>query len=54
MAYENLQKAQKRDVNVESAASVRTETPAEALGYNSTPWTSEEQKLLEQVPSLFV
>jgi len=48
MAYENLQKGQKRDVVVESPASERTETPAEAMGLNTGPWTKDEQKLLEQ------
>ena len=50
MAYENVSKGQKRDIVVESAASQRTETAAELLGFNNTaPWGPEEQKLLEQV-----
>jgi hypothetical protein len=49
MAYQNLEKTKKRDLPQESEASERTETPAEALGFNNTPWTAEEQKLLEQV-----
>merc|ERR1711973_576297 len=53
MAYQNLQKGQKRDVVVESEASQRTETPAEALGFNPAPWTSDEQKLLEQALKTF-
>merc|ERR1712096_514115 len=48
MAYENLEKGKKRDVVVESPASQRTETAAEALGLNTAPWQPEEQKLLEQ------
>ena len=48
MAYQNLEKGKKREVVVESEASQRTETPAEAMGFNPTPWTPEEQKLLEQ------
>jgi len=48
MAYENLEKQKKRDLQNESEASVRTETPAEAMGFNNAPWTPEEQKLLEQ------
>jgi len=49
MAYENVSKGQKRDIVVESAASQRTETAAELLGFNNTaPWGPEEQKLLEQ------
>jgi len=49
-AYENLEKQQKkRDVKVDDAeASKRTETAAEAQGLNVTPWTADEQKLLEQ------
>jgi hypothetical protein len=49
MAYQNLEKGKKREIQVESEASERTETPAEALGFNPAPWTAEEQKLLEQV-----
>lgn len=49
MAFENLQKSQKRDTTVvECAADLRVETPAEAMGLNTTPWAAEEQKLLEQ------
>ena len=33
----------------ESEASLRTETPAEMMGLNNSPWSPEEQKLLEQV-----
>jgi len=53
MAYQNLQKGQKREVVVESEASQRTETAAEALGFNNSPWTSDEQKLLEQALKTF-
>ena len=47
-AYENLEKQKKRDVKVESEASERMESAAEAQGLNVTPWTPDEQKLLEQ------
>lgn len=47
-AYENLEKTKKREVTVESEASERTETAAEAQGLNVTPWSDDEQKLLEQ------
>jgi len=48
-AYENLEKQKKKDVKVDDAeASVRTETAAEVQGVNLTPWSAEEQKLLEQ------
>jgi DnaJ family protein C protein 2 len=49
-AYENLEKQQKKkDVKVDNAeASIRTETAAEVQGINVTPWSAEEQKLLEQ------
>ena len=48
-AYENLEKQKKREVKVDDVeASTRTETAAEAQGLNVSPWTSEEQKLLEQ------
>ena len=48
-AYENLEKQKKREVKVDDAeASTRTETAAEAQGLNVSPWSSEEQKLLEQ------
>lgn len=48
-AYENLEKQKKRDIKVDDVeASTRTETAAEAQGINVSPWTSEEQKLLEQ------
>ena len=48
-AYENLEKQKKREVKVDdSEASTRTETAAEAQGLNVTPWSNEEQKLLEQ------
>lgn len=47
-AYENLEKQKKRDVKVETEASKRTETAAEMQGLNVTPWTEDEQKLLEQ------
>ena len=47
--YENLEKQKKREVKVDdSEASTRTETAAEAQGLNVSPWSSEEQKLLEQ------
>lgn len=49
-AYENLEKERvKKHVKVDIVeASTRTETAAEAQGLNVSPWTSEEQKLLEQ------
>ena len=48
-AYENLEKQKKREVKVDdSEASTRTETAAEAQGLNVSPWSNEEQKLLEQ------
>lgn len=33
----------------ESKGTERTETPADQQGLNPTPWTPDEQKLLEQV-----
>ena len=33
----------------ESEASQRTETAAEMMGINNSPWNPDEQKLLEQV-----
>jgi len=53
MAFEKLQQSQKRDVKVESEASQRTETPAEAMGLNTEPWSADEQKLLEQALKTF-
>lgn len=48
-AYENLEKQKKREVKVDDAeASTRLESAAEAQGLNVTPWTAEEQKMLEQ------
>ena len=48
-AYENLEKQKKREIKVDDAeASTRTESAAEAQGLNVTPWTNDEQKLLEQ------
>lgn len=48
-AYENLEKQKKRDVKVDDAeASTRLETAAEVQGLNVSPWTAEEQKMLEQ------
>ncbi|TRY61199.1 hypothetical protein TCAL_01484 [Tigriopus californicus] len=47
-AYENLEKQKKRDVKVESEASTRTESAAEAQGINVSPWSPDEQQLLEQ------
>ena len=38
---------------VESEASERTETAAEAQGLNVTPWSDDEQKLLEQALKTF-
>jgi DnaJ family protein C protein 2 len=53
-AYENLEKQKKRDVKVDDAeASTRLETAAEVQGLNVTPWSSEEQKLLEQALKTF-
>merc|ERR1712106_423887 len=57
MAYENLQKGQKKEVleraAKESEASQRTETTSEMMGIKNTPWTPEEQKLLEQALKTF-
>eukprot|EP00095_Tigriopus_kingsejongensis_P006425 maker-scaffold469_size162558-snap-gene-0.27 protein:Tk06425 transcript:maker-scaffold469_size162558-snap-gene-0.27-mRNA-1 annotation:"hypothetical protein DAPPUDRAFT_312603" len=47
-AYENLEKGKKRDVKVESEASMRTESAAEVQNVNLTPWSPEEQQMLEQ------
>ena len=52
-AYENLEKTKKREVKVESEASERTETAAEAQGLNVAPWSDDEQKLLEQALKTF-
>jgi len=52
MAYENLQKGQKKEVleraAMESEATERTDSLAEQAGLNPSPWTPDEQKLLEQ------
>lgn len=57
LAYENLQKGQNKKVlevaAKESEASLRTETPAEMMGLNNSPWSPEEQKLLEQALKTF-
>merc|ERR1719507_1376632 len=56
-AYENLQKGQKKEVlercAEESKGTERTETPADQQGLNPTPWTPDEQKLLEQALKTF-
>merc|ERR1719300_1160629 len=57
LAYENLQKGQKKEViergTKEQAkeASQRLETPAEMMG--NVPWSADEQKLLEQALKTF-
>ena len=38
----------------ESEASQRTETSSEMMGINNSPWNPDEQKLLEQVESLYL
>jgi len=57
LAYENLQKGQKKEVlervNKESECSKRLDTPADLLGINNSPWAAEEQKLLEQALKTF-
>merc|ERR1712034_293551 len=57
MAYENLQKGQKKEVleiaAKESVASQRTETSAEMMGINNATWNPDEQKLLEQALKTF-
>lgn len=57
MAYENLQKGQKKDAldrcKEESKASQRLDTPAELAGVNNTAWSPDEQKLLEQALKTF-
>jgi len=57
MAYENLQKGQNKKVleiaAKESEASQRTETAAEMMGINNSPWNPDEQKLLEQALKTF-
>ena len=53
-AYENLEKQKKREVVVDDKeGSKRMETAAEVQGLNVAPWTSEEQKLLEQALKTF-
>jgi len=50
-AYENLEKQKKKDVSSkldDAEGTVRTESAAEVQGINLTPWSAEEQKLLEQ------
>merc|ERR1712029_1101293 len=52
MAYENMQKGVKKEVlercAEESKGTERTDNVAEQAGLNPTPWTPDEQKLLEQ------
>merc|ERR1712032_795685 len=52
LAYENLQKGQKKEVlercAEESKGTERTDNVAELAGLNATAWTPDEQKLLEQ------
>jgi len=50
-AYENLEKQKKKDVSSkvdDAEGTTRFETAAEVQGVNLTPWSAEEQKLLEQ------
>jgi len=57
MAYENLQKGQKKEVLdrgvKEQEASQRLDTPAAMMGVNNSPWSPDEQKLLEQALKTF-
>merc|ERR1719461_1742073 len=57
LAYENLQKGQKKEViergTKESECSQRLDTPAQQMGINNTPWSPDEQKLLEQALKTF-
>ena len=53
-AYENLEKQKKKEVKVDDAEGTkRFDTAAEAQGLNVTPWSAEEQKLLEQALKTF-
>jgi len=57
LAYENLQKGQKKEAldrcSKESECSQRLDTPAQQMGINNTPWSPDEQKLLEQALKTF-
>jgi len=52
-AFNKFEKDQKVQKSEEAAPSERYETPAELLGMNLSPWTSDEQKLLEQALKTF-
>merc|ERR1719461_1735292 len=57
LAYENLQKGQRKEAldrcSKESECSQRLDTPAQQMGINNTPWSPDEQKLLEQALKTF-
>jgi len=55
-AYENLEKQKKKEVTSktdDAEGSKRFETAAEVQGLNVSPWSGEEQKLLEQALKTF-
>jgi len=47
-AFKTMEQAVSKLNNNESVATERYDTPAEALGINNSPWSNEEQVLLEQ------
>ena len=55
--FPTLTSGQKKEVlervNKESECSKRLDSPAELLGINNSPWSSDEQKLLEQALKTF-
>jgi len=53
MAYENMEKVQKRDTTVKEEATDRTDDAASQAGLNATSWSPEEQKTLEQALKTF-
>jgi len=52
-AFNKFEKDQKGSKAEEAQPSERYETPAELMGINVTPWTSDEQRLLEQALKTF-